>query len=182
MHFDWSTFALQTVNFAILVWLLHRFLYQPVLRLVDVRRTAIEKQYAAAHAAEETAETRLAAIEKERAGIAAERSAAMTQAAVEAEEQAAGRRAAAEHDAPALIEGARKTIAARSASGCSREARRQAFDLAADIAAAAVRRITGETSSRGLDRAYREPCSPRCRNGRGLLLRGSSAACLRCES
>ncbi len=35
MQFDWSTFALQTVNFAILVWLLHRFLYKPVLRLVD---------------------------------------------------------------------------------------------------------------------------------------------------
>jgi len=35
MHFDWSTFALQTVNFAILVWLLHRFLYRPVLRLLE---------------------------------------------------------------------------------------------------------------------------------------------------
>ena len=133
MHFDWSTFALQTVNFAILVWLLHRFLYRPVLRLVDARRTEIEKQYAAAHAAEEAAETRLAAIEKERAGIAAERSAAMTQAAAEAEEQAARRRAAAEREAAALIDAARKTIA-EERERLLAEAQRQAFDLAADIA------------------------------------------------
>ncbi len=73
MHFDWSTFALQTINFAILVWLLHRFLYQPVLRLVDARRAEIETQYEAAHAAEEAAATGLEAVEKERAGIAAER-------------------------------------------------------------------------------------------------------------
>jgi len=42
MHFDWSTFALQTANFAILVWLLHRFLYRPVLRLLDARRAEID--------------------------------------------------------------------------------------------------------------------------------------------
>jgi len=133
MHFDWSTFALQTVNFAILVWLLHRFLYRPVLRLVDMRRTEIEKQYAVAHAAEETAESRLAAIEKERAGIAAERSAAMTQAAVEAEQQAAGRRAATEREATALVDGARKTIA-EERERLLAEAQRQAFDLATEIA------------------------------------------------
>ena len=36
MHIDWWTIALQTVNFVILVWLLQRFLYRPVLR--DDRR------------------------------------------------------------------------------------------------------------------------------------------------
>ena len=43
MHFDWWTLALQTVNFAILVWLLQRFLYKPVLRMVDARRAEIDK-------------------------------------------------------------------------------------------------------------------------------------------
>ena len=52
MHVDWSTLALQTVNFAILVWLLHRFLYRPVLRLLDARRAEIDKQYAESHMAE----------------------------------------------------------------------------------------------------------------------------------
>ena len=38
MHFDWWTLALQTINFAILAWLLHRFLYKRVLRVIDARR------------------------------------------------------------------------------------------------------------------------------------------------
>ena len=38
MRFDWWTLALQTVNFAVLVWLLHRFLYRPVLRMIATAR------------------------------------------------------------------------------------------------------------------------------------------------
>jgi len=94
MHFDWSTLALQTVNFAILVWLLHRFLYRPVLRLLDARRAEIDKQYAEAHMAEANAKDELAAIEAERAGIAAERSAALEQASAQTAEAAEARRAA----------------------------------------------------------------------------------------
>ena len=60
MHFDWSTFALQTVNFAILVWLLHRFLYKPVLALVDARRAEIDRQFAEVHAAQAQAEVEAA--------------------------------------------------------------------------------------------------------------------------
>jgi F-type H+-transporting ATPase subunit b len=133
MHFDWSTFALQTVNFAILVWLLHRFLYRPVLRLVDARRAEIEKQYAAARTAEAEAKTKLTAIETERAGIARERAAVLTEAAAQAEEQAAARRAQAEHDAAALLTGARKTLADERAHVLA-EVRRAALDLGAAIA------------------------------------------------
>jgi hypothetical protein len=35
MRFDWGTFGLQTVNFAVPVWLLRRFLHKPVLRMID---------------------------------------------------------------------------------------------------------------------------------------------------
>jgi F-type H+-transporting ATPase subunit b len=83
MHLDWSTLALQTANFAALVWLLHRLLYQPVLRMVDARRAEIEKQYDGARTAEAQAKDRLTAVEAERAGIAAERSAALKEAAAE---------------------------------------------------------------------------------------------------
>jgi len=69
MLFDWSTLALQTVNFAILVLLLHRFLYRPVLRLLDDRRAEIDKQYADARTAETKAKDELAAIEAERSAI-----------------------------------------------------------------------------------------------------------------
>ena len=38
MALDWSTLALEAVNFLILVWLLQRFLYRPVLAAIDRRR------------------------------------------------------------------------------------------------------------------------------------------------
>jgi F-type H+-transporting ATPase subunit b len=133
MHFGWSTFALQTVNFAILVWLLHRFLYKPVLRLIDARRGEIDKQYADAKAAEAQAETRLAAVQAEREKIAGERASALKQAAAQAEEQAAARRAQAERDAAAVLAGAHKSLADERALAVA-EARRAALDLGADIA------------------------------------------------
>lgn len=133
MHFDWPTFALQTVNFAILVWLLHRFLYKPVLRLVDARRAEIDKQYAAARSAETEAKARLTEIEIERAGIARERAAVLTEAAAQSEEQAAARRAQSERDAAALLTGARKTLADERARVLA-EARRAALDLGTEIA------------------------------------------------
>lgn len=43
MGFDWSTFVLEIVNFLILVWLLKRFLYKPVLQMVERRKAAVDK-------------------------------------------------------------------------------------------------------------------------------------------
>ena len=133
MHFHWATFALQTVNFAVLVWLLHRFLYRPVLRLVDARQAAIEAQYAKARGAEADAATQRSAVAAERAGIAAERSAALQEAASQAEKAAAARQAQAERDAAALLDAARKAIADERATALA-EARRAALDLGAGIA------------------------------------------------
>lgn len=133
MHFDWSTFALQTVNFAILVWLLHRFLYRPVLRLVDARRAEIDKQYADARKAEAEALAQRAAIEAEHGAIAAARAAVLKEAAGQAEQAAAARRVQAEREAAALIEDARKSIDEERGAALA-EARRAALDLGATIA------------------------------------------------
>ena len=43
MQIDATTFVLQLVNFVVLVWILHRFLYRPVLAAIDKRRAAIDK-------------------------------------------------------------------------------------------------------------------------------------------
>lgn len=42
MGFDWSTFALEAVNFLILVWILSHFFYRPVAGVIERRRLAIE--------------------------------------------------------------------------------------------------------------------------------------------
>ena len=48
MELNWSTFVIEIINFLVLVWILKRFLYQPVLDAVARRRAAIEKQLAEA--------------------------------------------------------------------------------------------------------------------------------------
>ena len=44
MELNWSTFLLEIFNFLVLVWILKRFLYQPVLDVIIRRRATIEKQ------------------------------------------------------------------------------------------------------------------------------------------
>lgn len=51
MQVDWWTLALQTVNFLVLVWLLYRFLYKPVQRIVEERKRETELALAEAEAA-----------------------------------------------------------------------------------------------------------------------------------
>lgn len=133
MHLDWWTIGLQTVNFAILVWLLRRFLYQPVLRMIDARKADIQRQYDEVKAAEDKAKAQLADIEAQRAAIEAERTAALKEAAAQAQEIATARRKEAERDAQALLDGARKTLASEREHALE-ETRRLALDLGAEFA------------------------------------------------
>lgn len=57
MHFDWSTLVLQTVNVLVLLWLLRRFLFRPVVAIIAERKDAAEKLLADAAAAREQAHT-----------------------------------------------------------------------------------------------------------------------------
>jgi F-type H+-transporting ATPase subunit b len=50
MLIDWFTVGAQVVNFLILVWLLKRFLYHPILNAIDVREKRIAKELADADA------------------------------------------------------------------------------------------------------------------------------------
>lgn len=48
MLIDWFTVGAQTLNFLILVWLMQRFLYRPVLRAIDARERRIAQGLAEA--------------------------------------------------------------------------------------------------------------------------------------
>jgi len=50
MLIDWFTIAAQALNFLILVWLMKRFLYKPILRAIDLREQRIAKELADAAA------------------------------------------------------------------------------------------------------------------------------------
>lgn len=73
MELNWSTVVLEILNFLILVWILKRFLYQPVLDVIARRQAGIEKTLADAEARhaeavslQEQYEGRLAEWSKER--------------------------------------------------------------------------------------------------------------------
>lgn len=55
MDFDWTTFILEIINFLILVWILKRFLYQPILNIIDKRRAGIDEALAEAKRTEDEA-------------------------------------------------------------------------------------------------------------------------------
>lgn len=50
MEFDWTTFTFEIINFVILVWILQRFLYKPVIHAISERKAAIDKTTADASA------------------------------------------------------------------------------------------------------------------------------------
>ncbi len=55
MSIDWVTVLAQLVNFLLLVWLLRRFLYRPILAGIDAREAEIARRMAAADEARERA-------------------------------------------------------------------------------------------------------------------------------
>src|ERR1700733_783694 len=59
MLIDWFTICAQSLNFLILVWLMKRFLYKPILQAIDAREKRIATELA-------DAETKKAEAQKQR--------------------------------------------------------------------------------------------------------------------
>jgi len=57
VELDWSTFILEIINFLILVWLLKRFFYKPVLNVINRRREEIQKKISEAEGVKHEAES-----------------------------------------------------------------------------------------------------------------------------
>lgn len=49
MELDWTTFGLEILNFLVLVWVLKRLLYKPVLKVIADRRAEIENRLSEAN-------------------------------------------------------------------------------------------------------------------------------------
>jgi len=64
VELDWTTFALEIVNFLILVWILQRFLYRPVLDVIARRRERVEQTLADASKRDEEAKAKEAHYEE----------------------------------------------------------------------------------------------------------------------
>ncbi|WHZ36599.1 F0F1 ATP synthase subunit delta [Sagittula sp. MA-2] len=84
MDFDWWTFGLQTVNALVLVWLLARFLFRPVSRIIAERQAAAHAVLDEAEATRAAAETALAEAEARKDAVARDRADLIAAAEAEA--------------------------------------------------------------------------------------------------
>lgn len=85
MQIDWLTVAAQIVNFLVLVWLLHRFLYAPVTRAMARREQRIAQRLQAADRKREEAEEEARAYRKQQEDFDQRREAMLSEARSEAE-------------------------------------------------------------------------------------------------
>ena len=104
MLIDWFTVGAQALNFLILVWLMKRFLYKPILNAIDTREKRIAKELADADAKKADAQKERDEFQQKNEKFDQQRAALLSQAADEAK---------AERER--LLDEARKAAAALSA-------------------------------------------------------------------
>ena len=80
----WFTIVAQAINFLILVWLLKRFLYKPILQAIDAREKGIATQLAAVVAKEAAAQKKSDDFQHKNEAFDKERAALLTKATDEA--------------------------------------------------------------------------------------------------
>jgi len=87
MQIDWITVSAQIVNFLVLVWLLKRFLYRPVLDAMDRRERRVAERLEQAHARERQAAEAAEEHERRQRELARERDDILAAARREAEDE-----------------------------------------------------------------------------------------------
>ncbi len=102
MLIDWFTVAAQLINFIALVWLLKRFLYQPILQALNQREQKITAELAAADAQKQQALQQSQAFELKNQTFEQQRAALLTEAIAEANSEKQRLLAAAQQEAQAL--------------------------------------------------------------------------------
>ena len=85
MEIDWITVSAQVINFLILVYLLKRFLYGPIIRAMDSREQRISSRLEEAQAREQDAEEKADTFERKRQDLEQQKTEKLEQAGRDAE-------------------------------------------------------------------------------------------------
>jgi F-type H+-transporting ATPase subunit b len=125
-----ASLIIQVINFLILLVVLYRFLYRPLVGALESRTATIKQQLAEAQAAREQAQTQLAEFETRLAASRAEAQEARDRALREAAEMKERLSAEARQEAERLVQTAQSEIA--------QEIRRAKADLRAEVGGLAV--------------------------------------------
>lgn len=138
MLIDGFTVVAQALNFIVLVWLMKRFLYQPILRAIDAREERVAAELADADAKKAEAEQDRDTLRRKNDELDAERATLLRRATEEAE--ATGRRLAEEARQKARAETTRRQQALHDeARNLSLALRRRVQEEALAIARQALR-------------------------------------------
>jgi F-type H+-transporting ATPase subunit b len=138
----------QLVNFLILLAVLYKFLYRPLVGALEGRTAAIQRQLAEAQEAREEAQRQLAAMEERIRGAHAEAQATRERALREAAELRERLGAEARQEAARLVESAQAQVA-QEVRRARAELRAEVGVLATEIAERLVRKsLSGEDHQR----------------------------------
>jgi F-type H+-transporting ATPase subunit b len=85
MGIDWLTLLAQIINLTVLIWLLKRFLYKPILKIVEARQSLIATEIQQAKDATKEAEAQLEMYQKKVADFDQERNTLFQEAMQEAQ-------------------------------------------------------------------------------------------------
>lgn len=140
MQIDWWTLSLQAANVLILIWILSRFLFRPVTRMIEERRVAAAKLLDEARAARDQAAAERQKALQQTASLDLERGEAMRKIAGEADAEKQAILAAARAEADRRRAAADADIARARQDATEAHAAR-ASRLAVDIAAKLFSRL-----------------------------------------
>jgi len=156
---NWNDFLWHTVNFAVLIFLVNRFLYKPVVGLLDERRERIRESLEAADRARSDAER----ADREREVLLAETRREIQEMLTQAQQTAArvqeDARAQATEDARRIVEAARREADAERAQAMT-DLRREVAGLAVQAAERVIgQSLNDQTHRRLVDDFLAEPAA-----------------------
>ena len=157
MLIDWFTIGAQALNFLILVWLLRRFLYRPILRAIDAREKRIAAELADADAKKAEAQKERDEFQRKNEAFDQQRAALLSKATDEANAERQRLLGEARKAADALSAKRQETLrndAHNLNQAISRRTRQEVFAIArkalTDLATTSLEERLGEVFTRRL--------------------------------
>jgi F-type H+-transporting ATPase subunit b len=143
MRIDWWTLALQAVNVLILVWLLGRFLFRPVMDAIAARQASAQALLDEAREAKDRAQAEAQALKTQNDGFVADAAARRAEIRTEAEAERQRLLAQARLEADAVVEQGHAAIDAERGRVAA-QWREKAASLAASMAGTLLARLPPE--------------------------------------
>jgi F-type H+-transporting ATPase subunit b len=134
MQIDWWTLVFQGINFLILVWLLHRFLYRPATEVIARRKQLAERALEEAKSSQQDADAARRHYEDDREHLLEERREIREHVYADLEAERTKILEEAKSEARALVESARTSVA-REREAAMSALRAEILRLAGELAA-----------------------------------------------